>query len=227
VPVSENAITTWLAKPVQATGQVNVTSEIVKPKRGRPKGAKNKPKDEKRQSKKSDVPSEQELKNIERRMQEVRLAREYGVDPKELEGMSPAEVKEYFGQVRAAYAKAKTKSKKKRKNILDGEVVAKRLAAKLNKIRKQHGNSLELSVNQLQPIKDIMINKANIAKQFKSWLSGKRADTETRKPAVKGRTSKTGLVGAGLTGAAVASVIPPSNKEMHEAQAREKIERYS
>ena len=216
--VQKTDVAAWMAtKPTMVT-----------PTRGRPKGAKNKPKGEKKKAKKSDVPSEQELKNIERRKQEVRLAREYGVDPKELEGMSPAQVKEYFGQVRAALAKAKRKenAKKKRKNVLDGEVVAKKLAAKLNKIRKKHGNSLELSVNQFQT-GGKMIKKASIAKRFKSWLSGKRADTETRKPAVKGRTNKTGLVGAGLTGAAAASVIPPSNKEMHEAQARNAIERYS
>jgi len=78
------------------------------------------------------MPSEQALKGIERRKQEVRLAKEYGVDPKQLEGMSQSQVDNYFGEVRAALADAKAKAKKKTKrpNELDGKDVAKRLKSK-------------------------------------------------------------------------------------------------
>ena len=196
------------------------------------------------------MPSEQALKGIERRKQEVRLAKEYGVDPKQLEGMSQSQIDEYFGQVRAALAdakaKAKAKKKTKRSNELDGKDVAKRLKSKLNQIRKKHGNPLELSINQFQRMKSaIMRGTANAIKRSASntakavWDNiGKTPTQKVRQAAIKARdylksqqttsggTNKKRLVGAGLAGAGLASVIPPANREKHETQAKEMIKRY-
>ena len=219
-------VTTWLAKPIPVTGQVNATSEIVKPRRGRPKGAKNKPKEERGRKKKSDIPSEQELQNIERRTQEVRMAREYGVDPKELEGKSPSEVKAYYRQVRAAMAKkAKAKAKKKRKNVLDGATVAKKLEAKLNKIRKKHGNPVELSINQFQPsMRGFMIS--GLGNAVKAARAGWKKLTASSGKETSMRKKAATVASTGMTGVGIASVIPPSRRERYEAKAKEAIEKH-
>jgi hypothetical protein len=79
----------------------------------------------------------EQLKDMSQRRREVLLTRQYGLDPKELEGMSETEISDYYRQIRTATETAKVKGKSK--TIFNGNPerikadFAKRLARRIEK----------------------------------------------------------------------------------------------